>query len=49
MTMAAQVAQLHSEVEALKKDYAKWYKQVNRSVRDPFGRMNELAGSVPTA
>lgn len=49
MTLAGQVAALHAEVEALKKDYAKWYKQVNRSVRDPFGSMNALAGSVPPA
>lgn len=47
MTLAGQVAALHAEVDALKKDYAKWYKQVNRSVRDPFGSMNALAGSVP--
>ncbi|SPO22261.1 related to NUP49 - nuclear pore protein [Ustilago trichophora] len=49
MTLAGQVAALHAEVDALKKDYAKWYKQVNRSVRDPFGSMNALAGSVPPA
>lgn len=47
MTLAAHVAALHAEVDALKKDYAKWYKQVHRSVRDPFGSMNTLAGSVP--
>ncbi|SJX61500.1 related to NUP49-nuclear pore protein [Sporisorium reilianum f. sp. reilianum] len=49
MTLAAQVAALHAEVEALKKDYARWYKQVHKSVRDPFGSMNALAGSVPPA
>lgn len=49
MTLAAQVAALHGEVDALKKDYARWYKQVNKSVRDPFGSMEALAGSVPPA
>ncbi|GAC96821.1 hypothetical protein PHSY_004405 [Pseudozyma hubeiensis SY62] len=49
MTLAGQVAALHAEVDALKKDYTRWYKQVNRSVRDPFGSMNALAGSVPPA
>ncbi|TKY89379.1 hypothetical protein EX895_001910 [Sporisorium graminicola] len=49
MTLAAQVAALHAEVDALKRDYAKWYKQVHKSVRDPFGSMNALAGSVPPA
>lgn len=49
MTLAGQVAALHAEVEALKKDYAKWYKRVNRSVRDPFGSMSGLMGSVPPA
>lgn len=50
MTLAGQVAGLHAEVEALKKDYARWYKTVNKSVRDPFASMaNGLAGSVPNA
>lgn len=49
MTLAGHVAALHAEVDALKKDYAKWFKQVNKSVRDPFGSMNALAGSVPPA
>jgi len=49
MTLAGQVAALHAEVEALKKDYAKWYKAVNKSVRDPFASMSGLAGSVPPA
>uniref|UniRef100_V5EV28 Uncharacterized protein n=1 Tax=Kalmanozyma brasiliensis (strain GHG001) TaxID=1365824 RepID=V5EV28_KALBG len=49
MALAGQVAGLHAEVDALKKDYARWYKQVNKSVRDPFGSMNALAGSVPPA
>lgn len=47
MALAADVASLHSEIESLKKDYAKWYKQAHKSVRDPFGSMNQLAGSVP--
>lgn len=49
MTLAGEVAALHAEVEALKKDYAKWYKAVNRSVRDPFGSMSGLMASVPPA
>ena len=49
MTLASQVAGLHGEVESLKKDYARWYKQVNKSVRDPFASMGAVAGSVPNA
>jgi nucleoporin p58/p45 len=37
MGLASNVASLHSEVEALKRDYSKWYAATHRSVRDPFG------------
>ncbi|PWZ03425.1 hypothetical protein BCV70DRAFT_154914 [Testicularia cyperi] len=46
MALAAQVAALHSDIDGLKKDYAAWYKQTHKSVRDPFGSMNLLASSV---
>lgn len=46
MNLANQVAQLHSEVEVLKKDYREWYSQRFRSVRDPFEGMSEMGGVV---
>lgn len=36
MALAEQVATLHAEIDALKKDYAKWYRERFNSVRDPF-------------
>lgn len=36
MSLASQVANLHAEVEVLKRDYRDWYARQFRSVRDPF-------------
>lgn len=36
MSLASNVASLHSEIDQLKRDYTNWYQQQYRSVQDPF-------------
>ncbi|PWN35614.1 uncharacterized protein FA14DRAFT_160683 [Meira miltonrushii] len=45
MSMASNVANLHAEVDQLKRDYVQWYQQQYRSVRDPFA-MSELTSTI---
>jgi nucleoporin p58/p45 len=45
MSLAAQVASLHSEIESLRKDYTKWYQQSYQSARDPFS-METMAAVI---
>lgn len=45
MGLASTVAALHGEVDTLKRDYARWYREQHRSVRDPFA-MGGLEGAI---